>query len=76
MTSFFPLPSSFLSLQVRARMACEVLDTVDYTQSQAEKLRAPSLIIHNTLDTMTDADGSRYVSYNGFILYIIYDDIL
>ena len=57
-------------------MACEVLDTVDYTQSQAEKLRAPSLIIHNTLDTMTDADGSRYVSYNGFILYIIYDDIL
>ena len=75
MTSFFPLPSSF-SLQVRARMACEVLDTVDYTQSQAEKLRAPSLIIHNTLDTMTDADGSRYVSYNGFILYIIYDYIL
>lgn len=43
---------------VRARLACEILATVESTQERAAALTAPALLIHNTLDTMTDPDGT------------------
>ena len=47
---------------VRAGMGAEVLVEVDKTMEMAPQLTAPVLLIHNTLDTMTDPEGSKQFS--------------